>query len=136
MECLSVNRHPPDEDGLSIVLVCWPLAAASACSLKARTGMSSMVKVRSRRMSRVKANHQPNSAPMRLRQPVRKPMWMNSQATQPMKPPKCSFPVETTARPRAKSWQPVQAHHVPGHRDVGMAGDGQVRLDAEAARPV
>ena len=66
-----------------------------ACS-----GRSSMVKPRSRRMSRAKANHQPNSVPMRLRQPVRKPMWMNSQATQPMKPPKCSFLVDTTARPR------------------------------------
>ena len=69
-------------------------------SLKARIGISSMVKPRSRRTSRVKANHQLNSAPMRLRQPVRKPMWMNSQATQPGKPPKC-IPIEwTTARPR------------------------------------
>ena len=33
----------------------------------ASTGMSSMVKVRSRRMSRVNANHQPSTAPTRLR---------------------------------------------------------------------
>jgi hypothetical protein len=54
----------------------------------------------SRRKSRVKAYHQPNSAPMRLRQPVRKPMCMNSQTTQPIKPPKRILFVETTARPR------------------------------------
>ena len=62
--------------------------------------MSSMVKVRSRRRSRVNANHQLNSAPMRLRKPVRKPMWMKSQTTQPGKPPKCILNAETTARPR------------------------------------
>ena len=33
----------------------------------AATGMSSMVKVRSRRRSRVNANHQPTTAPTRLR---------------------------------------------------------------------
>jgi hypothetical protein len=48
----------------------------------------------------VKAYQQLNSAPKRLCQPVRKPMWINSQATQPGKPPKFGFPVETTARPR------------------------------------
>jgi len=61
------------------------------------TGRSSIVKVRSRRRSLVNANHQPMSAPTRLRKPVRKPMWMNSQSTQPAKPLNCILNAETTA---------------------------------------
>src|SRR5262249_7484498 len=63
-------------------------------------GMSSMVKVRSRRMSRTKAGHQLKMAPRRLRRPGREPLWMNSQAHQPTKPPNCSPKAETTACPR------------------------------------
>src|SRR6185312_3347848 len=60
----------------------------------------SVVYVRSRRTSRTKAGHQLTSAPRRLRNPVRKLMWMNSQMTQARKPERCTRPTETTARPR------------------------------------
>ena len=86
------KRHGP----VSATSPGWagPLQAPAA------TGMSSRLKVRSQRRSRVKANHQPKMAPMRLRQPVRKPMWMNSQPSQPKEPPNWILPTEMTARPR------------------------------------
>ena len=59
-----------------------------------------LVSVRSWRRSRVNANHQDSTAPNRLRNPVMKAMWMNSQPHQPMKPDRCTLPADITAEPR------------------------------------
>src|SRR5271169_2385628 len=80
-----------------------PAMEGGSTSYALRTSPTcSVVYVRSRRTSRTKAGHQLTSAPRRLRKPVRKPMWMNSQTTQAGKPERCTRPTETTARPRER----------------------------------
>ena len=55
---------------------------------------------RSRRVPRLKATNHDSTAPNRLRYPVRKAMWMNSQTSQPNRPARRSRPAEITAWPR------------------------------------
>jgi len=61
------NSHPFPASLRSAGVMRAVSAAWMPLYAPAVSGMSSMVKVRSRRMSRVKANHQPSTAPIRLR---------------------------------------------------------------------
>lgn len=64
------------------------------------TSGSAAVKARSRREPEAKTTAQLSRAPARLRKPVRKTMWMNSQISQPISPEAWKRPIFTTALPR------------------------------------